>query len=355
MVKDLLREAELARAIEFPPGAEELALASSWVYAQVLFALWDSGFYEFVRERPRFTRAEAEAALGLCPEVFASTVFYLIGRGVLRPVGEDALELTEKGTRVHNTLARGLINLYVGGYAGLLARLGPLLRGEIEPDDPALARSVRHAAAGTEDMTCVRLAPRLIELLTDLGVRHVLDLGCGTGGFLVQWARLTAGDGLGVDVSEEALAEARANAAAFGVAGRLGFVRAEVGAGPLPLGADEAARVEALTAMFLLHEFGRDGDEGVVRALQGLAAQFPGRVLIAAEMPPVDVVALRGRQPPALDAIDYHFIHPLSGQGPPRPRESWERLFAAAGVTLTRIVRPWGSPVLVYVARMEPA
>lgn len=147
MAKDLLREAELARAIDFPPGAEELTLASSWVYAQVLFALWDSGFYEFVRERPRFTREEAAAALGLRPDVFASAAFYLLGRGVLRATQDGALELTDRGERVHNTLTRGLLNLYVGGYQPLLARLGPLLRGEIEPDDPSLERSVRHAAA----------------------------------------------------------------------------------------------------------------------------------------------------------------------------------------------------------------
>lgn len=354
-------EAELARATTFPPNAEELALSSSFVYGQVLHSLWDSGFYEYVRQHPRFVPSALVAELGFDAATFEWLMYYLIGRGVVRPAEGSAatayskdmeLELTEKGQRVHNTIARGLLNLYVGGYQALLAQLGPLLRKEISLDDSRLDRSARHAAAGTEDMTCVRVVPQVIDLLKELGVRAILDLGCGTGGFLIQWARITGGGGAGVDMSADALGAARKNAADFDVASRLSFHLGEIGRDALPLSDDVVRSVDALTAMFMLHEFGRGGDAEIVRVLAALKAQFSGKLLCALEMQPVDVYALNGRPPPAMDALDYHFIHPLSRQGEPRPKTAWEGIYEQAGMKLLRVRRPKDSPLLIHVVQM---
>jgi ubiquinone/menaquinone biosynthesis C-methylase UbiE len=354
--KDLLREAEIARGIVFPPDAEEMGLSSAYVYAQVLHALWDSGFYEYVRAHPRFNKASAVEALGYDAMTFDWLMYYLIGRCVVRPAGRDGgdgeLELTEKGARVTNTLARGLLNLYVGGYNALLSNLGPLLRREVGIDDPRLDRSARHAAAGTEDVTCVRVVPQVIEVLKEHEVKGILDLGCGTGGFLIQWAHLTGGWGAGVDMSPGALAAAKVNAADFKVADRLSFFLGEVGKDSLPIGADVVAKIDALTAMFMLHEFGRAGDAAIVRVLAALGAQFPGKLLLALEMQPVDVNLLNGRLPPAMDALDYHFIHPLSRQGEPRPKDVWQGIYAQAGMKLLGVRRPRNSPLLIHVVRM---
>lgn len=355
MRKDLLKEAEIAKAITFPPNAEELGLSSSWIYAQVLHSLWDSGFYDYVRERPRFSKTKVVEELGLDAMTFDWLMYYLIGRGVVRPVKDGAegeLELTEKGARVHNTIARGLLNLYVGGYAGLMANLGPLLRKEIKLDDAKLDRSARHAAAGTEDVTCVRVVPQVIDVLKEQGVKGILDLGCGTGGFLIQWAHITGGYGAGVDMSEDALGAARKNAGDYGVADKLSFHYGEVGKDALPITHDVVEKIDAVTAMFMLHEFGRAGDSAIVRVLAALKAQFAGKQLIALEMQPVDVLALNGRAPPAMDALDYHFIHPLSRQGEPRPKDAWQAIYEQAGMKLLRVRRPKDSPLLVHVVQM---
>ena len=110
--------------------------------------------------------------------------------------------------------------------------------------------------------------------------------------------------------------------------------------------------IEALTAMFMLHEFGRDGDAGIIRVLASLKAQFSGKLLVALEMQPVDVYALNGHLPPAMDALDYHFIHPMSRQGEPRIKQDWEQLYEKAGMKLLRVRRPTGSPLLVHVVQM---
>ncbi len=61
---------------------------------------------------------------------------------------------------------------------------------------------------------------------------RVLDLGVGSGAILLALlAERPAATGLGVDVSEEALAMARDNAAALGLRGRAGFLRGDWTAG----------------------------------------------------------------------------------------------------------------------------
>jgi hypothetical protein len=69
-------------------------------------------------------------------------------------------------------------------------------------------------------------------------------------------------------------------------------------------------------------------------------------------MLPVDVNALGGRPPPALDALDYHFIHMISRQGEPRTKEVWERIYSEAGMRLVRVRRPKGAPLLVHMVQM---
>ena len=90
----------------------------------------------------------------------------------------------------------------------------------------------------------------------------------------------------------------------------------------------------------------------MVRVLSALRAQFEGKLLIALEMPPVDVAALNGRAPPSLDALDYHFIHPLSRQGEPRTKDAWQGLYQQAGMKLLGVRRPKNSPVLIHIVRM---
>lgn len=349
--KDLLREAEMARGMTFAPNAEEIQLSSSVVLAQVLFALWDSGFYEYVRKHPKWTRAGAVEALGYDAMTFDWLMYALIGRGLVRETAGE-LELTARGQQFTNTITRGLLNLYLGGYNSLLSNLGPLLRREVTLDDKLLDRSAKHAAAGTEDLTCVRVVPQVIEILKEHEVKGILDLGCGTGGFLIQWCQLSGGWGAGVDMAPLGIAQARVNAANAGFQDRLSFFVGEVGKDALPVSEQVARDVGALTAMFLLHEFGRGGDAAIVKVLSALEAQFKGKLLIALEMPPVDLALLNGRAPPSLDALDYHFIHPLSRQGEPRPKEVWQGLYEQAGMKLLGIRRPRSSPVLVHIVRM---
>jgi SAM-dependent methyltransferase len=335
-VADLLTEAAEARTLlESQPALMVAArdLVSTTLLAQTLFALWDSGFYEHLQANAGVCPDDAEA-LGYDPFVFDIVLKYLVGRGVLAPEG-DTLTLTAHGRSLHNVFTRGLVRLYVGGYGPLLGNLGPLLRREIPLDAPQVKRLARAVASGTEDINCIHTVPAVIAMLRRHQARCVLDLGCGTGGFLIQLAQLEPSlSGVGIDMQPAAIEAARDNARQRQVDGRLQFHCASVGPAPVDLPPALCERVDTISCMFLLHEFGRHGKGAIVEVIAAIAKQFPGRRLVVLESDPADPMEMGRSRPRHFGHLDYWYVHPLSLQGPPMAPESWGELFAGAGAKL---------------------
>lgn len=341
--EDALREGERTRSllasVEGMKGVVEgTRLVSDAVLAHVLFALWDNGFYGYALRHERFTLAQAAEAMGVNARVFEPMVCHLAGHGLVC-MEEDTAGLSERGKCVFNALSRGAANLYLGGYGALLGRLSDLLQGHVAAGGPETARSEQHVGLGSEQLACVRIATAVEKLLQQHHAGWILDLGCGTGGFLVQLARRDPTfHGLGVDRSAAAVNRGLEEARRFRVEDRVTFRQLDLGVDPLELGA-EGERVNAITALYLFHEFGRHGPEGIVSLLRGLRRSLPGRLLVFAECVPADSRAMAAQPPTVFTQLDYWLIHPLSGQGPPRTEQDWQALVREAGLTLVETQR----------------
>jgi SAM-dependent methyltransferase len=308
-------------------------LVSQTILAQTLFALWDSGFYEHMRKVGCVRAVDADV-LGYDAFVFEIVLKYLVGRGILVTRGDD-LVLTSYGDDLHNIFTRGLVRLYVGGYGPLLGNLGSLLTGRLSLDDQRVKRLARAVASGTEDINCVHTVPAVIQMLRDQKARFILDLGCGTGGFLIQIAQLDSTlSGLGIDLEPDAIETARENARQRGVDSRLDFHCAAVGARPIDAARELLERVDTISCMFLLHEFGRHGEGAIVETVSTIARQFPGRRLVVLESDPVDFTNGATKAGKHHGHLDYWFVHPLSGQGPPLSPEKWNEIFTRAHTKL---------------------
>jgi release factor glutamine methyltransferase len=121
---------------------------------------------------------------------------------------------------------------------------------------------------------------------------RVLDLGVGSGAIVLAiLAERPAAVGLGVDVSEEALAVARENAANLGLAGRVALMRGDWTAGLGDAGFDlvvanppyiPSSEIAALAPEVRDHEprLALDGGADGLDAYRRLAAEIP-RVLVA--------------------------------------------------------------------------
>ncbi|MDG4763208.1 class I SAM-dependent methyltransferase [Solwaraspora sp. WMMD406] len=336
------------------PVVEARQMMSQTILAHVLLGLSDAGFYEYVAGRDEFSMDKAIDSLDLDAFTFTALVEYLLGCGALVRRGDDVFGVTAKGERLFNVYTRGVLNVYLGGYQTVLKSLGEVLTTRLPLNDPALARSTRHAAAGTAYSTCAFTLPEVFAVMRGRGGRICLDLGCGTGDFLLQWV-LQDPDarGVGVDMSAAALAQARDSAARWGVADRLEFHEARVGPEPLAVPPGALDQVDVVSSMYMLHELGRDGRRAIVDVVRSLRAQLPGRQLLVLEVEscePDDFAAL-SPPPPHLGRLDYRLIHQLSGQGLPRTRADWHGIFDEAGCAVVEPGTPTGGS-LIYVVDM---
>ncbi len=104
-----------------------------------------------------------------------------------------------------------------------------------------------------------RLAERLFQLYGDHSIRHILDLGCGTGGHALLLGR-RGYSVVGVDRSEAMLAHAEKKASAFGD-GRVQFRQGDVRS------VDLEQRFDAVLMMFAVLGY-QAGNEDVLSALK---------------------------------------------------------------------------------------
>lgn len=336
------------------PVVEARQMMSHTILAHVLLGLSDAGFYEYVAGRDEFSMDKAIHALDLDPFTFEALLEYLLGCGALVRRGGDVFGVTADGQRLFNVYTRGVLNVYLGGYNAVLRSLGEVLSKQLPLDAPSLNRSTRHAAAGTAYSTCSFTIPEVFSVIRGKGGRVCLDLGCGTGDFLLQWV-LQDPDarGVGVDVSADALSRARDTAERWGVVDRLDFHEARVGPEPLTVPPDALDEVDVVSSMYMLHELGRDGRQAVVDVLRALKAQLAGRHLLVLEVEACEPAEFAAQVPPPphRGRLDYRLIHQLSGQGLPRTQADWHGIFGDAGCDIVEPGTPTGGS-LIYVVRL---
>jgi len=339
---DLLAEGARARKLSndvegVKSLVEGIRLVNDTILGQVLFALWDSGFYEFSLTHPRFQVQEAADELNLDATHLRWLLDYLAGRGIMFST-DGQMGLTEHGVRLSNVLLRGTMNLYIGGWGPQLASIGPLLRKEMTQAEYKNLRSGRHTVMGTEQLISVRTAPAVLKILARKKLRGVLHLACRTGQFLIELARTEPTlQGIGVDKASERITAAQANALDYGVASRLRFVTAEVGRDRLPLDDESLSKIDTVVALYLFHEVARFGRQRVVGMLKEIKTKFPGRLLLFMETLPYDNQP-QGKKPPAtFSQLDYLLIHRIRDQGLPLPSAEWKSIVEEAGLKLLEV------------------
>lgn len=319
---------------------KSLDLISESYLAQALIALWDNGVYEYVRERGGIRADAAAEALGLDRQVLTLLLEYLAGRGLMKLDGDEFF-LTDKGSAYWNFVTRGALTSHLGGYNALLTHLGPLLRNEISIEDERLDRSGRLVALGAAyTLLGTGMIPWVLEKVRELSGQFVLDLGCGAGAFLSHLAlKWCEGGGVGIDMSPDAIQEARELAAACGVSDRVEFHVEQISERPMTMDRSILDRIDIVTAMFVLHEFGgRGGAPAITSVIRSLRRQFPGRKLLIVEGTRANPFEKKTGPVRSYAQLDYSFIHPLSRQGPLRTPDEWGAIIEDAGAKLLEVV-----------------
>ena len=301
------REWEMVRTSGLP------SLLAGYNLCMALFGLERAGIAALLRDQAVIPAAalqgERDAAFT------AGLLHYLEIREVVER-GTDGWALTEQGRMLLSAVPMALLGYYHEAYAPVLREIGPLVRGEVEygrdvaRDGAALGEhcEVLFRSFGTDIVA---------GLLKELGTTCLLDLGCGSGGFLIDLCQALPGlSAVGVDISEPVIRLGRERVARAGKDERITL---RVGDAFRPeTWPAECAGADTFITVGTLHEHFREGEDAVVELLDRYAALLEGgRGLILGEPE-----LYRDRQ----DA-DFYLIHTFTRQGYPRRREEWMRLF----------------------------
>ncbi len=311
-------------------------MRNGYVRAYLLFALHDTGVLEALRAAPDgLTTGELADRLGLDGKRLEHVLTYAkLSDEVLAQTG-DRWRLGERGAWAFEPRTMHLLYNNVGAYSCILSELVPVLKKE-KVYGTDFVRRGDYLAIGTRGVT-VESHDGIMSEIRRLGIRTFGDLGCGSAHLLVKFCR-EAPDikGVGVDISEGALTSARDTIGAADMASRIRLVLGDVGQPETY--ADKVQDVELFVCIAVLHEFLRDGEQGVLDVLARMRKCFPGKYLILGEfdrLPPESY-----NEVPLDVRFRYLFyqelMHPLSNQGL-MSRADWIRTFETAGVEVLSV------------------
>lgn len=298
-------------------------LASSYVLSTAIVGLARAGVAE--RLSTEWTGLSGLVPAGGSATMLAQVLEFLAVRELVESK-DDQWRLTRRGAALLAELPESLLGYYVEAYGPVLHSIDELLTGtrrygaDVERDTEALGRrcEVLFRSFGSE---LVR------RLMREHGATSVLDLGCGTGGLVLDLCRDEAGlSAAGLDLAADAIDLATRRANEEGLADRVSFAVAD--AFEPDTWPAAATGSDFFVAVGALHEHFRDGEDAVVGLLSRYAELLAdGKVFLLCE-PEMHV--------DAADA-DFYLVHVLTDQGFPQRRDRWLEVIEKAGLKCARV------------------
>jgi SAM-dependent methyltransferase len=255
-------------------------------------------------------------------------------QGVLEYVAARTDVIRKNGaTSRYGTEARFLIDLYMGAFAPNAIRLPDILRharlGETVVDRARHARTFAAATATRERSVAA--------VIRSLELRHVLDLGCGSGDLLVQLATADRSfTGVGIEMNPQLCRAARARVGAARVTRQVRVIEGDSRRLGTLLPKSVGEQVTGVTACHVANEMFRSGSDMATAWLRGIRKTLPGR--------PVVINDYYGRLGTNTRGEDRHtllhdYAQLISGQGiPPSTLRAWQAIYADAGYRLVHVL-----------------
>jgi SAM-dependent methyltransferase len=306
-------------------GMERLIEAMNLCHA--LAGLANSGMGARLRERGWVPRA---AVLdGFVPHFADPFLRYLGLHGIVE--GHDPVRLTDHGNALLSDISLAQLGFYHAAYTPVLQKITGLLTGT-----EVYGHTVQRdgAALGVHCATITRtfFTPIVLTAVERAGASHLLDLGCGAGQMVIDACLRQPGlRGTGLDISAEAIAVAKEAAVRDRVEDRTEFV---VGDAFQPDAWPASCRkADAVTAVGVLHEHFRAGEQAVIDILNTYAVLFE-RGLKSFVLGEPEIVYEADN-----NDSDLFLVHIFTEQGMPRRRELWLDVIERSKLRCRRVFR----------------
>jgi len=309
------------------------SIISSVNMAFVIRACWTTGLAEKLINRASLD----ELVEGLDLHTATNLLRYLALRGLVVETN-DAPQLTPWGRSVFSDVSIASLGFYLEGYGPVIQRADDLLSGRVRYGQ-GLSRNVRALTAHHASLFHRFYTPIVLQALQGISVSSLLDLGCGAGPLLIDTCmRHPTLRGVGLDISEDAIALARESSVQNGLSDRLQFFVAD--AFDPESWPSECLQADAMCAVGVLHEHFRTSEDAVVDLLN----RYSG--LLQDSMKTLLLGEAELRYDDRENDSDLFLVHALSGQGFPRRRELWLDVFAKSQLRCRRVFsRPGSGPL----------
>jgi len=250
-------------------------------------------------------------------------------------------------TRRYDAGVRFMLLQYLGAYRRNGVEFGRILH------HPSAAKKLvdRAQHAKAFEQIDVASANILGDLLLQLDLNHVLDIGCGTGTLLLNLAiRRRDFVGWGLDVNPWMCAVARERIACKRATSRIAIFRGDCHRLKYSLPRSVIAKVSTITAANLVNEFFSRGPDQAVAWLEDVKAAFPGRTMLIADY----CGELGNRSKRRSPEVALHdFIQVVSGQGvPPGNRTGWQNIYNRAHCNLVHSIELRDSSFFIHILRL---
>ena len=255
-------------------------------------------------------------------------VEYLTLREVFVNEGNGNYSLGELGVHLIKEKWISYVLFYVGGYGNILSNSDKLGSGEYTYGKDII-RDIDWVAKGTELMSLTRhhqSYANVLEVANRQFSNNVLDIGCGTGNFLMKLAKAANCKlGVGIDISAEACSLARTNVLKSPI--KISIEEGDFVSNTKPL-IDKYGNFDVVTALMIIHEYLFYGDEKVIEVLISISQLLsPNGTFILLDKAN-DVL------PEApLYFTEYKLVHDLTHQDL-CSRSKWHQLISDAGMEI---------------------
>ncbi len=324
-------------------------IRNGYARAFIVFALHETGVFQQLRGGAK-TVPQLAQACGLDAHLLDGVMNFLaFADRIVRKEG-DCFALTERADWLFADPVLAMSFGAVGAYSCLLYELVPALRRQrrygvdFHNQGELLARGSYYTGKANY--------PWVVQEMIRRGVKTFADLGCGSGETLIAFCKLDPSlHGVGVDISDGSLSEARRRVAEAGLSDRIRLVKGDF-TKPETF-ADEVRQVDAFNGIMSFHEFLLDGEEPVVRLFAGLKRQFPGRHIFVGEFNRLSDQELAAMPyPQRIHPLFYQYIiHPLTWQGLPTTKARWLSIFERAGCAVDTVKEDFPFRLVEYVLK----
>jgi demethylspheroidene O-methyltransferase len=334
----------LTRGVAARQARETFDLAAGFVYSQILLACVELDVFERLRAGPQPLR-DLAAQMDLSQPAAERLLLAAAALGLLERRDADAFALGMKGAAfLGNPGALAMVQHHRLVYRDLADPVGLLRRGPAEgglSDFWAYARAPERRGLEDErvseysllmDASQTLVRNDVLDAYSFAGVRMMMDVGGGEGGFLCAAAQRHPDlRGMVVDLPPVA-ARAQKNFEGRALASRLSAQGCDFFSQPLPAGAELASLVR------VLHDHDDTPAMALLRAIR--AALAPGGRLLVAE----PMAQAKGAQ--RMGDAYFGFYLLAMGSGRPRTAEEIKAMLKQAGFKKVRDV-PAPRPLLV--------